>query len=136
MESKEINQLRLGSWVHHTDYSSHRRITKIETDAPLCLDNLIYVSIKDIDPIPLTDDILLKAGFKKKQSYFELISLTTLRLHNYGEKGFLCELVNDIKDLDRTVYLNTIKYLHQLQNLYFAITNKELIYDTIPIFTI
>lgn len=60
-------------------------------------------------PIPLTEEWLLKFGFKK------------------GERGWFKTLDKNLKFnlytyRDKELY----RYVHQLQNLYFALTNEEL----------
>jgi hypothetical protein len=62
------------------------------------------------NPIELTDDILLKCGFVDNKINLGLnnFHVTTYGLATYGNVGFVC------------------MYLHQLQNLYFVITGKEL----------
>lgn len=71
--------------------------------------------------IPLTEQILLKAGFDKTMAWTFAIELKgNLKLVYYlGEKGWSIGFKNysDFSDL---------KYLHQLQNLYFALTGEEL----------
>lgn len=66
------------------------------------------------EPIPLTEEILLKCGFEKIDNEF-VISI-------YQSKFVYSETMM----LWRGEYLNQCKYLHQLQNLYFVLTNEEL----------
>jgi hypothetical protein len=84
------------------------------------------ITWKDIEPIPLTEEILLKAGFKR-----------------YGKDGVVrkCILGDGSPGKHREYikftyigcyYINydnynvVIYYVHQLQNLYFALTGEEL----------
>ena len=70
--------------------------------------------------IPLTEELLIKCGFEKQMSWTFKIDLIGNKYLVYylGEKGW--SIGNkDYSDFD-------CKYLHQLQNLYFALTNKEL----------
>lgn len=72
-------------------------------------------------PIPLTEELLLKCGFEKCNygNNKEFIS--------YKMDWFNCRLAVGV--LSIMGYNNRhqdIKYLHQLQNLYFALTGKEL----------
>ena len=72
-------------------------------------------------PIELTEDWFLKFGFDKTYNDF-----------NWYIKGNYC--FSFLKELDlivfkikfQTVDICTIKYVHQLQNLYFALTQEEL----------
>ena len=65
-------------------------------------------------PITLTEEILLKCGFVNWDKVDDCYIIKGLIIWKCNEM-FLC-------------YKNGvhIKYLHQLQNLYFALTNEEL----------
>lgn len=85
----------------------------IKIDSPFVCD------IKHISPIPLTPEILEKAGFKAKGSGFWNL-----------EKDF-CSLEVYINDKSITTFsynweVAECQNLHQLQNLYFALTGEEL----------
>jgi hypothetical protein len=71
-----------------------------------------------IEPIPLTEEWFLKFGFRTEETYcFELddISINTKR-----------ELMWVFTKCKNNVELEFPKYVHELQNLYFALTNNEL----------
>jgi hypothetical protein len=74
-------------------------------------------------PIPLTEEWLLKFGFEKTMSWTYVKDLVgKLKLVYYlGEKGWSIgfKSYSDFPNL---------KYVHQLQNLYFALTGEELTY--------
>jgi hypothetical protein len=76
---------------------------------------------ENIKPIPLTDEWLIKFGFEwvgECSGYFDtyhavyLFASGTIEFHPYCTN-------------DEDLHL-TIKYVHQLQNIYFALTNQEL----------
>lgn len=74
-------------------------------------------------PIPLTPEVLEKCGAYLKRcdhfcNYYKLGILVIKRL--IIESVFYC----DIKDFGEI----EVKHLHQLQNLYYALTGKELEY--------
>jgi hypothetical protein len=75
----------------------------------------------EIEPIPLTEEWLLKLGFEKTMTWTYTIDLLgSLKLVYYlGEKGWSLGFKN-YSDF------SNLKYLHELQNLYFALTGKEL----------
>ena len=86
-------------------------------------ESIFDFDLEDAKPIELTEDILLKCGFvkkNKKNEYFELDEWITLTEEISEEKpvsfDFRC----------KNTYLTCISYLHQLQNLYFALTQTEL----------
>ncbi len=68
--------------------------------------------MESVDVLPLTEEWLLKFGFDKSQEhdYFYIDDFTL------DNKFILC-------DIDITVKVKTV---HQLQNLYFALTGEEL----------
>ena len=91
----------------------------------------------EIQPIPITEKPLLKFGFK-------LIDLTTHRVFDiaYNDRDNIVRTFRVIIVdngvwfiIDRSVgdgtrmgiNLGTFHYVHELQNLYFALTGKELI---------
>lgn len=71
-------------------------------------------------PIPLTEEILLKCGFIKldKEDYFYILQ--------YDMNLKIGEDLKLIAWYDLALNNVKIKYLHQLQNLYFALTGSEL----------
>ena len=79
----------------------------------------IGIAIKKGKPIPLTEEWLLKLGFFEDNTY---LNIGEVRYY-IGEFGTY---------LDEQVWWNEeiisdhIKYVHQLQNLYHALTNEEL----------
>ena len=115
----EATELRIGNWVNF-------KFGNKESDVMICWNDLrnFEMNIKldrfnDIyKPIPLTEEWLLKFGFKKTDDtcdfvYWELDNLT------------FCDVLPD--NLELINYeLSPCKHVHQLQNLYFALTNKEL----------
>lgn len=91
------------------------------------VDNAFFMDINTInnaEPIPLTEEILLKCGFVNIESK----NIYKLYLPNDNQLligfNFQSELRLYYKVFN--VDLVEIKSLHQLQNLYFALTGKEL----------
>lgn len=77
-----------------------------------------------INPIALTKEWLIKFGFYKEfESGLFIIPSSTLKLDYYdSDEGYMAVVFgNDLK---------LIKYVHQLQNLYFALTGEELTLKT------
>lgn len=70
------------------------------------------------EPIPLTEDWLLRFGFKHTGNGFYINIKSKIDLCNIGDKYFNLGFKN--------ISIGNIKYVHQLQNLYFALTNTEL----------
>ena len=128
------NELRLNNLVmvnYKTDLLS--KVTWIQEgsinvtfDRQPDLVNGIVCSVNDLIPIPLTEEWLIKFGFKainflngylvqeKGYKYMDMI----IRYGCFDGHRFLFDFSNE-----KCVNL---KYVHQLQNIYFALTNKEL----------
>ena len=120
-------ELRIWNWCTRTNKKSSEKIT-IQLTASCILDissngeNSSFV----YEPIPLTEKWLLKLGFyMENKSYFFLPSRTRT---NKSNKTF--EYTKDL-NLDWYILLDDstriyLEYVHQFQNLYFALTNEEL----------
>lgn len=81
-------------------------------------------SFESLFGIPLTEEILIKCGFKKSNDLDEFYHLDLLnkwtRIY-FNPKHNICIL--QINQDDSCI---KIQYLHQLQNLVFSLTQKEL----------
>ena len=82
------------------------------------------VEAGNIEPIPLTEDLLLKLGFEECfTGFFEKADfLFDIQYDGYPRKY---ELIFDAND-GLCYHKKEIKYVHQLQNLYYALTGEEL----------
>ena len=81
----------------------------------------VKIYAEDLEPIPLTEEWLFKFGFEPNRIY------TQERVFEIGDGWF--QLTKESKDQwalgNEQTYL-AIKHVHQLQNLYHALTGKEL----------
>jgi hypothetical protein len=82
-----------------------------------------WIEADQFEGVTLTEEWLLSFGFYKTMSWTYAIELEgNLKLVYYlGEKGW------SIGFKSYSDFTN-LKYVHQLQNLYFALMGKELIY--------
>jgi len=96
--------------------------------------------IEDFSPIPLTEDCLVKFGFNKiEDTHRKIINEEDLCVYEMllidpcNDAGYIVQYyevfdTNPETDDYRFVSLqNEVKYVHQLQNLYFALTGEELV---------
>lgn len=122
----QANELRIGNYVD-VDGNNHI-VTSVNIDYTISVfvfengaKELFNHENKHINPIPLTEERLIKFGFEKNGRYawknngFQVQYYTDGYLRHYRELGIRA-LRTEIK----------IEYIHQLQNLYFALTGKEL----------
>jgi hypothetical protein len=100
----KAQDLRIGNWVQFR-----------HTETPVLITLADFVReykdehLEDYEPIPLTEEWLERFNWNAPKDIGVSFSLTTGEIHfvigNYYKK---------------------IQYVHQLQNLYFALTNTEL----------
>jgi hypothetical protein len=80
------------------------------------------------NPIPITENILLKCGFDKINEVLFWLNNTFMFVLN--ENALSMARPDSVDDEDYSIPMAWIKsninYLHQLQNLYFALTENEL----------
>lgn len=112
-------------------------ITQMYNNAPygieVCFSDGIF-SAEDLTPIPLTEEWLLKFGFTSHRSIMESLAKFEMISKNSDKNGYWYvyfrqgdETVNDYLHLNDLVLLKrNLMYVHQLQNLYFALTGEEL----------
>ncbi len=123
----KVKELRIGNYVYLNWEDNVRIVTGLSYEnGGLCneifLDdhNEVYEDDVYLNPIQLTDEWLEKLEFKKK-----------------SEECFFSEKINGgsilIRKIDGIFFYTPnmfrsieIKYVHQLQNLYFALTGEEL----------
>ena len=121
MDAKE---LRIGNYVNLiADGHEHEPDTfKWSIDDYEYYETVMF----NILPIPLTEEWLVKFGFEEKDSRKNrFINRADFELEFQGDKVAYCVWGGeDAPHL--TQFFGHCKYVHQLQNLYFALTNEEL----------
>jgi hypothetical protein len=96
-------------------------------------DDLRVIGIKDemnqdYQPIPLTEEWLLKFGFETSKRLWDSFSRSYYYL---SKKDKLCFNLHESKNIFYMYEYKHIKHVHQLQNLYFALTGTELIQNNV-----
>ena len=124
----KANELRIGNILMFTDSPAKREwiirgqdIAYAEKDPDWL--NLFF------DPIPLTPEWLERLGFKESGVYGRNDSYKSPCGHYFMEKKHIKEYADySLKDYNTGQFINSfeIKYVHELQNLYFALTGQEL----------
>ena len=129
------NELRIGNFI----LNSNGKIEIVET--------LRYGLINSYDigdeetcgedcynPIPLTEEWLVKMGFEIDRTGDLSIMINSAVTHLFFNKvkDFFYPMILVEAEFSglgsNCVGLNSIQYVHQLQNLYFALTGEELIF--------
>ena len=121
----EVQELRVGNYLFK--YGEVVKVVEIgikhKGDTNYYLrsenDNCGYW-IDQFNPIPLTEEILLKCGFKKRSDgHFNILKHSEVDIIICNDfSSWQCDGIN--------FSVNRIKYLHQLQNLYWCLVGKEL----------
>lgn len=126
----DANELRIGNWVRYKDSKEKVKVLQIRRDGShqlsgynLCTTYYSEV-IGEYEPIPLTEEILLKCGFELTEECKMTDKVKIFELGDYGVKTWYDDTCVFFKDV--TPIKTNLKHLHQLQNLYFAITGEEL----------
>lgn len=110
------NELRIGNLVENTQIT-YKGMSKVNTQ--ITLRNIFM--FESFNPIPITEEWLLKFGFKKGVMVMYIIMDDNEQIQY--------SLDNNIFSFSfKASYFKKIdvKYIHQLQNLYFALKGEEL----------
>jgi hypothetical protein len=124
------NELRIGNLVYHNG-----SVIEVENVIDFCI-NMIFnnysgsredqIDIEEIEPIPLNEEWLLKFGAINMSGWTGL----KFDFEVWDEKAeYTFELMDGILTLyhfDNRLKKIETPYVHQLQNLYFAMTGEEL----------
>ena len=129
----KATELRIGNYIYLSLLDEDRLDFKdvlFKVDANTIRDSVHYGNDWTGSPIPLTEEWLLKFGFKKGKVltniYYELNIDAS-----YGAS--IVAFIENEKKLE--IYLSDcdgghigkkLEYVHKLQNLYFALTGEEL----------
>ena len=116
----KATELRIGNWVKW-NYEERSDGNAYPVEFGYELDD-IKNNPNIVKPIPLTEEWLVKFGFEYKDGYL------TLELGYFSGSNFIY-WIGDVLNLfckSGMMLTNNIKYVHQLQNLYFALTGEEL----------
>lgn len=128
----KASEICIGDWFKAIDYNSPFRITAIyddvvqtQADYQSEIDGNWYSEayIKDLVPIELTEDILVKNGFERcdyNNKYFiidDVINLITPKWRS-GTEYYACAWYQDeFDDLVQHIEICKCAYVHQLQHL-------------------
>ena len=117
----QANELRLGNWVHLIDDDINDPIKITLPYLEIC-----NQTPEKFNPIPLTPELLEKCGFEKNEE---------LRYSNvayFKKKDFTITQVRDSWEVSYGLFgsmaliCKSHLSLHRLQNIFFALLNKEL----------
>lgn len=121
----ELKHLRQGNWILAGPDKQPVQVAEILADS-VNTTLLKNWTPETISPIPLSPEILQTLGFEKTEDgdggyYHELLSANGVLFVEGNKKGYTDVFIDCWEEI-------RVKYLHQLQNLYWCLCGKELIY--------
>lgn len=137
----DIKELRVGNIVRLKDHfvGGNAMVTGIMKDKLTAVNsvgtNIDTINIMYLEPIPITEKILLKIGFKKgRNDYFNYrdyndeLSIRFIPNYTFIEYA---NLYFNPEDVTETNYCSSLEcpntlHLHTLQNIWYLLTGKNL----------
>jgi hypothetical protein len=123
----KANELRIGNYV----YDTLGKVNKIDLEA---ITYIVKEPHNQVKPIPITEEWLLKFDMELTDGFSSSRKLYLNNYENdiskitYSPKEGLLRLSNG--HTKGTMLIPHIKYVNQLQNIYFALTGKELTFKS------
>lgn len=92
-------------------------------------ESYLYGVVEDLQPIPITEEMLMKCGMNECEDasivrYVCRNGKFKMNIMLYELKKYII-CINNVESGEQ-VCSREVKYLHQLQNIYFDFTGKEL----------
>ena len=126
MEVKELRMIENGYYLNQNGIVEKLELTPYQMDV-----------FQDWQLIPLTEEWLLKLGFENYEwctdCAFIKFNSSHMMLRYYNDKWHCQKTIvskdskgQKMSEAKQIVKKGMIKYVHQLQNLYFALTETEL----------
>lgn len=144
----KTNELRIGNCIliDCIMYKEERKVTEICPDGVFAktkytanMPEIVFIKEEDIEPIELTEEVLLKIGFKKDERMSSILYYLDYEINEdeYIRVRYVIYNLNTLPLLRITsptpIILESceltkrgIRYLHELQNAYYLLTNEEL----------
>jgi len=130
-----INELRINNYVYYNnEHNEIGIITKLVTEL---ITDINYVGInnridvhylnKHINPIPITEEWLFKFGFKDRSGTLKNKMSYGIEIGKMEIAWYRQDNKTRFQTIENGFILKYVNYVHELQNLYYAITKEELI---------
>lgn len=130
----KANELRIGNFVKNTTMNYECVVYGILNDRLVAVTYPSGVTASEypehIAPITLTEDWLLRAGFSKQinkgfVTFHKYVCMTDFYLRESFKGGYYFGFIINGRHYEFNDATN-YEYVHQLQNLFFALTGDEL----------
>lgn len=119
----KTNELRIGNRVRFSENHTVWEVLEINATGLLVAneEEETWIEIDQFEPIPLTEDWLLKLGFNDGFIETELYTISVVYYDNwnifFNEKAVKYAM---------EFYFSGFPSIHEIQNLFFIFTNQEL----------
>jgi len=120
----KAQELRVGNYIYNGWLSVHNSVTQVTSTEIGYLE-----SFPDHDvyqPVPLTEEWLVKFGFEKLNHKMSNCTVFIKGCWRIATNDFLNYSLWHERISPPTWSLSYLQYVHQLQNLYHALTGEEL----------
>ena len=119
----KANELRIGN-ILYSNLTERNFICNSEDIYNLAMD----YNANNANYVELTEEWLLKFGFEKDDTGVDMFDQDYCEWYQieFPIIGVLCQSSDKSYLFDENTDTLRIKYVHQLQNLYFALTGEEL----------
>ena len=124
----KAQELRIGNWIEHNQNKKDMYTTVQPSTFSVNIE-------QHFKPIPLTEEWLVRFGFEIDQTSEEAYLKINTDFNNgstfsldcfIADYSFMINERSDDGDSHTSFIPKKLKYVHQLQNLYFALTGDEL----------
>lgn len=134
----EAKHLRIGNYIQDVNHPERECIVfRLTSGCDYSIaysynkafeDSYAHQRMDALQPIPLTEDWLLRFGFDKEtrvgeNKYYKDRYLIENGISQFFDNGYSFRITTDNQN---STHAASVKYVHQLQNLYFALTGTEL----------
>lgn len=137
----KTNELRIGNWIKYEDKPV--QVLQLSAMMIFCQRDenqfLVNCEPKVFQPIELTEEVLLKIGFKKETRMSSILYYLDYEINEdenirvryviYNSNALPLLRITSPSPIILECYELTkrgIKYLHELQNIYYCLTGNEL----------
>jgi len=124
----EASELRIGNWALKALKSGQGRKLKAQIGPEDIVRIYNNTGSVNYEPIPLTEEWLVRFGFEKDDTGVDIFDQDYYKWYQkeFPIIGVLCQSSDNLYLFDENTDTLRISFVHQLQNLYFALTGTEL----------
>ena len=130
MENLSATELRIGNFISiNFGNRDDGKIITVDgvSDCEIFNEETGYSLCNEFNPIMITEQWLLDFGFNQNIETQWYIHFDNMCLTLYEDLPQYIVEIHDMEMNDSSIFLMSIQYVHQLQNLFFALTQEELI---------